>query len=383
MNKNTVYILQKDFPDAYVGTEFTWDEDYGGYVYVDKTGSEDGCLMFSRNVENNPEWFKPKEEVNESKPIEPIRHVYNSLEFETNDGEKLWLCMRDSGYEIKYKETWWEFKKGEVLARANKPSVSRIKSPYKDKNGNQIYSGDTVKGVNKHIGQSEVFFGYGVWQPFDYLNDYDGSNYEIVAPEKLSTANTEQFQWTNELVMEFVNFHDEQKGIHWLSEDIEKFKQSKSKKEEPQWEILSVFDDDKNPIYNPSKNIIDVTLKYNGERIHSVKRLSDGEVFSVGDVIKVHTDIKPIVSFELKNNKQIWCSIDNAKGYGSCLSVSEKAPKEEQVPIKVEGIMEIGLGQPQDKKGHIYMLTLVGNSKIPYEKTESIIQSINNELNKK
>jgi len=48
--------------------------------------------------------------------------------------------------------------------------------------------------------------------------------------------NTEQNFWTNELVMEFVNFHEEQKGIHWISEDIEKFMQSKPKKEEPQKE---------------------------------------------------------------------------------------------------------------------------------------------------
>jgi len=237
MDKNTVYILQKDLPNAKAGDKYESTDSGENYINLNAMATWDVSYP-KAYIENNSDWFV-KEEVNESKPIEPIRHVYNSLEFETNDGEKLWLCMRDSGYEIKYKETWWEFKKGEVLARANKPSVSRIKSPYKDKNGNQIYSGDTVKGVNKHIGQSEVFFGYGVWQPFDYLNDYDGSNYEIVAPEKLSTANTEQFQWTNELVMEFVNFHDEQKGIHWLSEDIEKFKQSKSKKEEPQWEILA------------------------------------------------------------------------------------------------------------------------------------------------
>jgi len=38
----------------------------------------------------------------------------------------------------------------------------------------------TVKGVGKHVGESEVFFLYNVWQPFDFLNDYDGNNFEIV-----------------------------------------------------------------------------------------------------------------------------------------------------------------------------------------------------------
>jgi len=66
--------------------------------------------------------------IKESKSTQPetiVRHVYNSMEFETNAGEKLWLCMRDSGYEIKYGETWWEFKEGEVRAVANQPKKDK------------------------------------------------------------------------------------------------------------------------------------------------------------------------------------------------------------------------------------------------------------------
>lgn len=59
-------------------------------------------------------------------------------------------------------------------------SNERKPSPYKDKNGNQIFEGDTVKGVGKYIGESEVFFKHDAWQPFTYLNDFDGNNYEIV-----------------------------------------------------------------------------------------------------------------------------------------------------------------------------------------------------------
>lgn len=33
MNKNTVYILQKDLPDANIGTELTWDESNNAYRY--------------------------------------------------------------------------------------------------------------------------------------------------------------------------------------------------------------------------------------------------------------------------------------------------------------------------------------------------------------
>ena len=49
----------------------------------------------------------------------------------------------------------------------------------KDVNGVKIYEGNMVKGIGKHRGQSEVFFGYGVWQPFSYLGTYDGNEFEV------------------------------------------------------------------------------------------------------------------------------------------------------------------------------------------------------------
>lgn len=65
--------------------------------------------------------------------------------------------------------------------------ATKRESPYTDCNGTKIYEGDIVKGVGKHVGRSEVFFDADVWQPFSYLNDYDGSNFEVV-----KTAETPQ-----------------------------------------------------------------------------------------------------------------------------------------------------------------------------------------------
>lgn len=50
-----------------------------------------------------------------------------------------------------------------------------------DKNGKEIYEGDIVKGTSENPGgPSEVFYDYGVWQPFNFLGIYDGTKYEVI-----------------------------------------------------------------------------------------------------------------------------------------------------------------------------------------------------------
>lgn len=51
-----------------------------------------------------------------------------------------------------------------------------------DRNGVEIYEGDIVKStnVNGAKGQSEVFYDSGVWQPFSFLDCYDGSRFEVI-----------------------------------------------------------------------------------------------------------------------------------------------------------------------------------------------------------
>lgn len=49
-----------------------------------------------------------------------------------------------------------------------------------DKKGKEIFEGDMVKGLNEHKGQSEVFYGYGQWQPFAYLGIYNGEDFEVI-----------------------------------------------------------------------------------------------------------------------------------------------------------------------------------------------------------
>ena len=258
MDKNTVYILQKDCLDAKAGDEFEFSESSDCYSKIGGDCQID--YLSALFVENNPEWFKPKEEVNESKPTE--------------------------------KKQW---------------------------------------------------------------EDED-----------------DDFLWTNELVMEFVNFHDEQKGIHWLSEDIEKFKQSKSKKEEPQWEILAYNNYDK--VANRgggirakkddglfyfttgiNKNAC-VEFELRNWNIHSVKRFPDNTVWSVDD----DTQHGKISAFKITGNTMVAEIKNNVFPYDYPLYLSElKAPKEEQVPISIDdremfSINDIGSCYSSPKDSPLY-----------------------------
>ena len=55
-----------------------------------------------------------------------IKEAFLGVQFVTEDGERLSVCMRDSGFEISYSidgvripddENWWEFKEGITMKR--------------------------------------------------------------------------------------------------------------------------------------------------------------------------------------------------------------------------------------------------------------------------
>ena len=101
-----------------------------------------------------------------------------------------------------------------------------------------------------------------------------------------------EFKWTDELVKEFMKdfvIHPNWKtfGDDW----IEEFKASKQPK--PEWEILEDASGKKG---DPNFSAITRNhphWEYTHYPIHSVKRLSDGEVFTVGDRVGYGFDGTP------------------------------------------------------------------------------------------
>lgn len=76
--------------------------------------------------------------------------------------------------------TTYNLPKYKVVDKKGIETVILNYSPYIDINGNKIAEGHIVKGLVDNQGQSEVFFKYGVWQPFDYLENFDGSQFAII-----------------------------------------------------------------------------------------------------------------------------------------------------------------------------------------------------------
>ncbi len=98
-------------------------------------------------------------------------------------------------------------------------------------------------------------------------------------------SNNTEFKWDDETVLEFVQFTLKNSPLlQGRYTDLEQFKESKQPK--PEWEILSYLSST-----HPDRYVIDQThLNWNhavvtNMDIHSVKRLSDGEVFTIGDKV--------------------------------------------------------------------------------------------------
>lgn len=81
MDKNTVYILQKDLPNAKAGDKYESTDSGENYINLNAMATWDVSYP-KEYIENNSDWFV-KEEVNESKPTE-------KKQWEDEDDDFLW-----------------------------------------------------------------------------------------------------------------------------------------------------------------------------------------------------------------------------------------------------------------------------------------------------
>ena len=43
-----------------------------------------------------------------------LKHVYNGIGLETDNGETFAICMRDTGFEFRYQNKWYSAQNGEI-----------------------------------------------------------------------------------------------------------------------------------------------------------------------------------------------------------------------------------------------------------------------------
>lgn len=200
---------------------------------------------------------------------------------------------------------------------------------------------------------------------------------------------TEQFKWDDKLVQDYIQFYAASyaASVAYFNSDetLEKFKQSKSKKEEPQWEILEL----RRPSDFDLIHCLKITDKRDIEKvlrdspkefeIFSVKR-SDGEVLVVGSKDYSYGNPCKILSFRVMGNGCMWCCVEYENGniYDSVNILSlDKLPKEEQVPIKVEWFERI------NPFSDYYWYQFRTNQIIPNEKSQYVKSAIEDVINNK
>lgn len=103
------------------------------------------------------------------------------------------------------------------------------------------------------------------------------------------------FKWTVDLLAEFIKDYSDMEGT--ASELMEQFKESKQPK--PEWEIIQVSSPECGLYY------LDGYKMRPNDKIYSVKRLPDGEIFTVGDRYRNEVGMKEytIREFEIRDDR--------------------------------------------------------------------------------
>jgi hypothetical protein len=170
-----------------------------------------------------------------------------------------------------------------------------------------------------------------------------------------------QFEWTNEEVYEYHNWIMTNRILNWSAkETVERWKNERGEKSTPEYEILSFIGTgqaNKGDIFSINEDgtysvpvwrrvgLEGLRLEhfFEGENvtaIHSVRRLSDGEVFTLGDRLDRMLDDCPQIDAFLPNYKgnQLWLSTNQEYGYGCALNHATKLPTPKPLFTTEDGV---------------------------------------------
>ncbi|MBP7512648.1 MAG: hypothetical protein KA981_12000, partial [Bacteroidia bacterium] len=112
MNKNTVYILQKDLPNAKAGDKYESTDSGENYINLNAMATWDVSYP-KEYIENNSDWFV-KEEVNESKQTqepENIQELFDKIKSELVKEQEFEFAVSVRKIEREYKQS--KYKKEE------------------------------------------------------------------------------------------------------------------------------------------------------------------------------------------------------------------------------------------------------------------------------
>ena len=290
-NQVKKYRLLKDLPDSNVGDEYIWNNSMEAYY---KNGNVQDSYWKGYAIENNPEWFEevieqPKQErieveltrgFNTETPYQWISHFYCTKKLSDKDLPKISQAIES----VLNKDTVVEDSSG--LKTGIMSQMDMYNMGYKDGvKYAQFTKPEQPTNDNAFVWDESLVGG---------LTEWASSNDWTYLPSKN--------KWFNE--------EDEINITPITTEQlINKFKQSKQSAPEPsalptkEWEIESFVSYNPDYVFNRGndgyfrckhyKHIDDKwdepTLLYHETKqykIHSVRRLSDNVVFSVGDIIE-------------------------------------------------------------------------------------------------
>jgi hypothetical protein len=155
----------------------------------------------------------------------------------------------------------------------------------------------------------------------------------------MSTENNKDFQWTDDLVNDYVS-RIVTGTLGFQHNHMENFKKEIGEKRHPEYEILSVKSNWSEVVYSDQSEISRYYSAPTHFAIHSVRRLSDGEVFSVGDQIDATGEKCRITGFKVAPNWSggLMVCTDETKDSASALKLITKLPTPKPIFRTEDGV---------------------------------------------